>query len=124
MSLIDSLLIEMTIEEKIGQLNLVTAGQAVTGRVLGGGMSENIRAGGIGGVFNLWGREAVAAVQKLAVESRLERSVIARRATSNDNSISACVETSTGATRRKGSSNKPRFCFSVRTRCAASSMSF
>ena len=35
-------------------------------------MTENIRAGRIGGVFNLWGREAVAAVQKLAVEeSRL-----------------------------------------------------
>ena len=72
MSLIDSLLTEMTIEEKVGQLNLVTAGQAVTGPVLGGGMTENIRAGRIGGVFNLWGREAVAAVQKLAVEeSRL-----------------------------------------------------
>jgi beta-glucosidase len=68
MSVVDTLLSEMTIEEKIGQLNLVTAGQAVTGPVLGGEVRDEIGAGRIGGVFNIWGREEVAAVQKLAVE--------------------------------------------------------
>ncbi|HYA80232.1 MAG TPA: glycoside hydrolase family 3 N-terminal domain-containing protein, partial [Methylocystis sp.] len=69
---IDRLLSQMTLDEKIGQLNLVTAGQAVTGPVGNGDMTENIRAGFVGGVFNLWGRDAVRAAQKLAVEeSRL-----------------------------------------------------
>jgi beta-glucosidase len=68
MNLIDSLLATMTLEEKIGQLNMVAAGQAVTGPILGGEVTENIRAGRIGGVLNLWGREAIEAVQKLAVE--------------------------------------------------------
>lgn len=72
MSVVDSLLREMTIEEKIGQLNVVTAGQAVTGPILGAEIRDDIRAGKIGGVFNIWGREEVAAVQKLAVaETRL-----------------------------------------------------
>lgn len=68
MNRIDSLLAAMTLQEKIGQLNLVAAGQAVTGPIPGGEASENIRAGRIGGLFNLWGREAIAAVQTLAVE--------------------------------------------------------
>jgi len=68
MDLIDRLVSEMTLEEKIGQLNLVTAGQAVTGPVANGQMDENIRAGFVGGVFNLWGRGAVRAAQRLAVE--------------------------------------------------------
>ncbi|HXY57153.1 MAG TPA: glycoside hydrolase family 3 N-terminal domain-containing protein [Methylocystis sp.] len=72
MELINRILSEMTLEEKVGQLNLVTAGQAVTGPVANGDMTENIRAGFVGGVFNLWGRDAVRAAQKLAVEeSRL-----------------------------------------------------
>jgi beta-glucosidase len=68
MSHIDSLLSEMTLEEKIGQLNLVAAGQAVTGPILAGDLKGDIRAGRIGGVFNLWGREEVAAAQRVAVE--------------------------------------------------------
>jgi beta-glucosidase len=68
MSLIDSLLTTMTLKEKVGQLNLVTAGQAVTGPIIGGEITADIREGKVGGVFNLWGREAVAATQRLAVE--------------------------------------------------------
>jgi beta-glucosidase len=68
MNLIDSLLATMTLEEKIGQLNMVTAGDVVTGPILGVDVTENIRAGRIGSLLNLWGREATAAVQKLAVE--------------------------------------------------------
>jgi beta-glucosidase len=62
----------MSIAEKVGQLNLVTAGQVVTGPSGSGDVMANIRAGNVGGVFNLWGREAVSAMQKAAVEeSRL-----------------------------------------------------
>jgi beta-glucosidase len=68
MNLVDSLMARMTLEEKIGQLNLVTAGEAVTGPILGGANTEDLRAGRIGGVFNLYGQEAVSIVQKIAVE--------------------------------------------------------
>ena len=72
MDLVDALLAEMTLEEKIGQLNLVTAGQAVTGPAGSGDMTENLRAGRIGGAFNFLDRDAIRAAQKLAVEeSRL-----------------------------------------------------
>ncbi|WP_424363341.1 glycoside hydrolase family 3 N-terminal domain-containing protein [Methylocystis parvus] len=72
MDRVNSLLSKMTIREKVGQLNLVTAGQVVTGPSGSGDVIENIRAGNVGGVFNLWGREAVRAMQKAALkESRL-----------------------------------------------------
>ncbi|GLI92581.1 glycoside hydrolase family 3 N-terminal domain-containing protein [Methylocystis echinoides] len=62
----------MTVGEKVGQLNLVTAGQIVTGPSGSGDVLANIRAGNVGGVFNIWGRESVAAMQRAAVEeSRL-----------------------------------------------------
>lgn len=73
MSRIDSLLRAMTLEEKLGQLNLVTASQTVTGPIVAGDMTEDIRAGRVGGVFNLWGREVVTRAQRRAVEeTRLE----------------------------------------------------
>jgi beta-glucosidase len=72
MGRVDSLLSKMTLQEKVGQLNLVTAGQIVTGPSGSGDVMANIRAGNVGGVFNIWGREAVAVLQKAAVgESRL-----------------------------------------------------
>jgi beta-glucosidase len=72
MGRIDTLLAAMTIEEKIGQLNMVPAGQTVTGPGELRDVHEGIRAGRIGGLLNLWGADAVHAVQRLAVEeSRL-----------------------------------------------------
>ncbi|MBM3553661.1 MAG: beta-glucosidase [Alphaproteobacteria bacterium] len=68
MSRIDCLLRAMTLEEKLGQLNLVTAGQAVTGPVVCGDTTKDIGAGRVGGVFNLWGRDALARAQRCAVE--------------------------------------------------------
>lgn len=68
MARIDSLLRAMTLEEKLGQLNLVTASQTVTGPIVAGEITEDIRAGRVGGVFNLWGREVVMRAQRLAVE--------------------------------------------------------
>ncbi len=72
MSRIDALLSAMTIEEKIGQLNMVASTRAVTGP---GDIREDdgsIRAGRIGSVLNLWGASDVRRAQRLAVkESRL-----------------------------------------------------
>jgi beta-glucosidase len=69
MNRIDKLLAAMTVEEKIGQLNMVAAGYAVTGPVLASGTESGIRAGRIGSLLNLWGAEEVDAMQKIAVEN-------------------------------------------------------
>ncbi len=72
MGRIDTLLAAMTVEEKIGQLNMVAASRAVTGPGELRDLHEGIRAGRIGCLLNLWGAEEVRAVQRLAVEdSRL-----------------------------------------------------
>ena len=69
MNRIDKLLAAMTVEEKIGQLNMVAAGYAVTGPVLASGTASDISASRIGSLLNLWGAEEVAAMQKIAVEN-------------------------------------------------------
>src|SRR6185503_2849922 len=68
---LDSLLSRMTLEEKLGQLNLLSAagenGRASTDQV------ALARAGKLGGLFNVVGAENTAAVQRVAVtESRLK----------------------------------------------------
>jgi len=68
LSRIDCLLRAMTLEEKLGQLNLVTAGQAVTGPVVCADTTKDICAGRVGGVFNLWGLDALMHTQRCAVE--------------------------------------------------------
>jgi beta-glucosidase len=66
---IDSLLVAMTLEEKLGQLNLLSVdGDTVTRE-----QAELIRKGLVGGLLNLTGAEATRRVQRLAVEqSRLK----------------------------------------------------
>ncbi len=72
MSPIDALLQIMTLEEKLGQLNMATGDHAVTGPGLADDLTEGVRAGRIGSILNLWGAEKIAALQKIAVkESRL-----------------------------------------------------
>src|ERR1035437_8468137 len=72
MNRIDKLLAAMTLEEKIGQLNMVAAGYAVTGPVLASGAAGDIAAGRIGSLLNLWGTPDVYAMQQIAVqETRL-----------------------------------------------------
>ena len=65
---LQSLIDKMTLEEKLGQMILVSSGLAVTGP--GGPVDylEAIRAGGVGTVSNLWGPERTREVQRLAVE--------------------------------------------------------
>ena len=72
MGRIDALLQKMTLEEKIGQLNMVAASRVVTGPGELRDLQEGIRTGRIGNLLNLWGADETRAVQRLAVEeSRL-----------------------------------------------------
>ncbi|HSU99508.1 MAG TPA: glycoside hydrolase family 3 N-terminal domain-containing protein [Roseiarcus sp.] len=68
MERIDALLQKMTLEEKIGQLNMVAASRVVTGPGELHDLHEGIRAGRIGSLLNLWGADETRAVQRLAVE--------------------------------------------------------
>ena len=69
---IDDLMKKMTLEEKIGQLNLPVTGEITTGQAKSSNVAKRIRAGEVGGLFNLKGVERIRDVQKQAVEeSRL-----------------------------------------------------
>ncbi|MBZ9626515.1 beta-glucosidase BglX [Psychroflexus sp. CAK57W] len=69
---VDSLLNEMTLQEKIGQLNLPSAGDVSTGISTNAGIAKSIKEGKVGGLFNITGIDKIRAVQKVAVEeSRL-----------------------------------------------------
>jgi beta-glucosidase len=70
---IDSLLNVMTIEEKIGQLNLPSAGAFTTGTVESSDIGKKIEQGKVGGLFNIKTVKSIREMQKLAVEkSRLK----------------------------------------------------
>lgn len=69
---IDGLMAKMTVEEKIGQLNLLPAGDIETGGALDSPIGNLAAQGSLGGIFNIKGEEKIAALQKIAVEkSRL-----------------------------------------------------
>ena len=65
---ISDLMSKMTIEEKIGQLNLPVLGNITTGEMQNGDVANNIRKGLVGGVFNLRGFEKVHEIQRIAIE--------------------------------------------------------
>ena len=67
---VEELLTKMTLEEKIGQLNLVTPGGGVaTGSVVSEDVETKIKAGNVGGVFGVSSPEKVRQAQRLAVEN-------------------------------------------------------
>lgn len=69
---ITDLMAKMTLEEKIGQMNLPSIGFDVTGPIVSQGVEEKIEKGLVGGVFNTYTPQAVLKLQKMAVEkSRL-----------------------------------------------------
>ena len=70
---VNNLMNKMTLQEKIGQLNLVTPGGGIlTGSVVSTDVEAKIKAGNVGGIFGVYGPEKLRQVQKLAVEeSRL-----------------------------------------------------
>ncbi|XHR92737.1 hypothetical protein ACFJIV_20650 [Mucilaginibacter sp. UC70_90] len=66
---VKGLMSKMTLDEKIGQLNLVTIGAATTGSVVNKGVEENIKNGSIGGVFGVWGTAQTRQIQDIAVKN-------------------------------------------------------
>ena len=69
---IDQVMKKMTLEEKIGQLNLPVTGEITTGQAKSSDVAKRIRNGEVGGLFNLKGVERIREVQRQAVEeSRL-----------------------------------------------------
>ncbi|WP_319229603.1 beta-glucosidase BglX [Draconibacterium orientale] len=70
---VSDLMAQMTVQEKIGQLNLITPGGGIpTGSVVSTGVEEKIKTGKVGGIFGVYGPEKTRQAQHLAVEeSRL-----------------------------------------------------
>ncbi len=65
---VDALMKKMTLEEKIGQLNLPGSGDIVTGQASNSDIGKKIKEGKVGGLFNIKSVEKIKAVQKVAVE--------------------------------------------------------
>lgn len=69
---ISELMGKMTLEEKLGQLNLPGADDIVTGQAQNSNIGVAVAAGHVGGVFNIKGVEKIRDLQRVAVEdSRL-----------------------------------------------------
>lgn len=70
---VTGLMSKMTVDEKIGQLNLVTPGGAVTGSVVSTDVDSKIRKGQVGGLFGITGPDKIREAQEIAVKnSRLK----------------------------------------------------
>ena len=70
---VTNLMSKMTLDEKMGQLNLPGAGDITTGQASSSDIAKKIREGKVGGLFNIKGVEKIRDVQKIAVEnSRLK----------------------------------------------------
>jgi len=67
------LMSKMTLDEKIGQLNLPTSGDITTGQANSSNVAKNIEEGKVGGLFNIKSVQKIQEVQRIAVEkSRLK----------------------------------------------------
>lgn len=66
---ISGLLAQMTVEEKIGQLNLLTAGEAVTGSAVNSDLESKIKNGQVGGFFSMTTTQRIRKAQEIAVNS-------------------------------------------------------
>ncbi len=70
---VTNLMKKMTLEEKIGQLNLPGSGDITTGQSSSSDIGKKIKDGHVGGLFNIKSVAKIKAVQKIAVEeSRLK----------------------------------------------------
>ncbi len=66
---VSDLMAKMTLDEKIGQLNLVTPGGAVTGSVVSTDVDAKIRNGQVGGLFGINGPDQIRQAQDIAVKN-------------------------------------------------------
>src|SRR6186997_1844441 len=72
-SFVDALMKKMTLDEKIGQLNLPGSGDIVTGQAGNSDIAKKIEQGKVGGLFNIKSVAKIKEVQQLAVnKSRLK----------------------------------------------------
>jgi beta-glucosidase len=62
------LMAKMTLDEKIGQLNLPTSGDITTGAANSSDVAKNIEEGKVGGLFNIKSVEEIKEVHRIAVE--------------------------------------------------------
>ena len=70
---VTDLISKMTLAEKLGQLNLPTAGDITTGQANSSDIGKKIEEGKVGGLFNIKSVQKIKDVQKIAVEkSRLK----------------------------------------------------
>ncbi len=69
---IDALLQKMTLEEKIGQLNLLTSDMDVTGPTMREGYKQDIISGRCGNIFNAYTPQYVRKLQDMAMQTRLK----------------------------------------------------
>lgn len=65
---IDGLMSKMTLREKIGQLNLMVAGDITTGGAIDTKVGSGVADGSIGGVFNVKGVDKIRILQDIAVK--------------------------------------------------------
>ncbi len=65
---ISNLMQKMTLDEKLGQLNLPGAGDITTGQASNSDIAQKIKDGKVGGLFNIKTVEKIRDVQKVAVE--------------------------------------------------------
>jgi beta-glucosidase len=70
---VDNLMSQMTLEEKIGQMNLLTMWFDVTGPRMSKDVEQKVRDGLVGGVFNFWTPNAVRKLQDtILTQTRLK----------------------------------------------------
>jgi beta-glucosidase len=70
---VSQLMAKMTVDEKIGQLNLVTGGEATTGTAVSTDVEGKIATGQIGGIFSLTTPSRIRKAQEIAInKSRLK----------------------------------------------------
>ena len=74
---IHQLLSKMTLDEKIGQLNLLTGGEATTGSVMSTDVESKIKKGQVGGMFSFTTPQKIRKAQEIAVnQTRLKIPII------------------------------------------------
>ena len=71
-SFIDGLMKKMTVEEKIGQLNLVVSGYVPTGTIMTSDLEAKVKSGKVGGMFGTHDPARMRKIQDIAVEGRLK----------------------------------------------------
>jgi beta-glucosidase len=70
---VSTLMAKMTLDEKLGQLNLPGAGDITTGQASNSDIAKKIEEGKVGGLFNIKSAAKIREVQKIAMEkSRLK----------------------------------------------------